>query len=246
MRRRLGLLLLAVMLCVCLPAAAQEGGGTAEAAIDAFVRVVAAGDYVAAMDLMCATRQVEAFSWEATVERLQAYMPGVMSMPAPDLYKAYQPINEAIVRGQMARLLYDFLRSFITQESLDGTSFAEVDAQWMAQYVEALNPDRLQGLSVVLVLDPMEGLDSDMARRMADTFAAQAASCGAAEKVERVVLYALDDRYFSGGFSLLRYGEGWYVERLNSILASQDARGTVTEVPADAVEAYLETVQAGR
>lgn len=217
------LVMLALMVLLASPVA-RAGGSDPAAVAHMFTDAVAAGDFMAALDLCACDMRANGFDFVDAVDRLQSYHPNLTEMPAPE---GWQGINETVARGRMATSLYMFAVSFLVEPDMLAKAQAPVDAAWATEYAAQTDPSRLEGLRLLALIDP-EQADKEWTRELFDR---QAAIYGADERCEKLALYALGDALYVGGISFLRYSGEWYVAGLASALAGTNAMGAVTPVP---------------
>jgi hypothetical protein len=208
-----------------LPAAAaaqaSPAAATPEDAVTAYVAGVAAADADAILAATAVDEMAAGFDLQAQAERLKALM--LSTGLAPAEYPLFAESNRyqqaALILGQVRSLVYGLL----SDEKVDGTVIAPVDAERVATFVSAVDPSRLAGLSVVDVRQPDPEHTTD--ERYLATMAQAAAVYGADEMVERLALVELDGATYGLGFTLLRYGDSWGVSSQSSIMGGTSPLG---------------------
>ena len=160
------------------------------------------------------------FDFVAYVDRLKSWGPFAPA-PATDpfLVELNRVQQESQLLGQTRTLIY----SLLATEELDGTRIAPVDAAWAEAFVDQVDLGRLDDLEVVDVrLPEPEYATSD---RYLEVTAGRAAVQGADALEERVALVTFEGQHYLVGFTLLRYGDGWYVWSQSSPLARTTPMG---------------------
>lgn len=243
-------LIMALLLASCGQGAADSDQGAAghktpEDAINAFVSAVAANDIEEAMSLGAFNKIGENYDIMRMAEDTKAYI--FMSQMAPPDYPAYARLNQLRQQGAFATVMELYIMSFFLDE--DNSRFFDTkpailsDEQELAEFGEflkSIDPSQLEGLKVVKTVEPMpERMNSEQGREIAKR---QAARYGADDATELVAVYQLGDQYFAGGFRLLKYGDGWWIESLHSNYANQSSMGMVlplTKKEADNISELL-------
>ena len=197
------------------------GSATPEAAVEAYVAALAAGDAERILAASAVDRMADGFDFQAYTERIQALT--LMSM-APAEYPLFRSLNRyqqaAQLLGQVRNLVYGLLSG----ETIDGSAIAPMDALRITAFMVAVDPARLTGLSTLDVRMPEpEAMTSD---RYLELAAALAKAYGADEMTERLALVELDGQTYALGFTLLRYGHDWLVSNQSSPIGGTSLLGT--------------------
>lgn len=209
------------------------GAATPEDAVTTYLDAVAANDVEAIVAASAADKMAAGFNFAAYSERLRAIAP-VQGL-APSEYPMYAATNRyqqaAQILGQVRNLAYGLL----SDETIDGGIIAPVDEARVAGFVAAVDPSRLDGLSVLDVRLP----DPEMttSERYLQNAARMAAAYGADESTERLALIALDGRTYGLGFTVLRYGDDWLVSSQSSPMAQTPVLGTATPMTREEFDA---------
>jgi hypothetical protein len=215
-----------------VPAGAQQpdaGFASPEDAVREYLAGVAAGDIDRILATVADDEMAAGFRFEASVERLKAFMPFLAPAPATD--PLFVELNRISQTGQVAGQLRMLLYSILTDADLEGNATLGVDATWAASFVDQLDLDRLEGLTTLVVYFPDPELAAD--DRWLETAAEQAAIYGADELTERLAIIELEDRRYLVGFTLLRYGDTWKISSQSSALAGTPSTGVAEPFPAD-------------
>ena len=232
----------AFCIAMCLPVYASEPQfDTPEAVIEAFVVAIAQNDYDAAIALFDAERVSREYDWEAMVSRIRTYSAN-FEFPAPDSIPAFQPLNRRVWEGRIATLLYRFSASFFLTDGLLGDHYTQVDEAWLSTYAERIDPAQLKNLRIVRIGDPRPAdADDEWRERVNQMLIGQAKPYGADEKLEKLVMYELDDKHFVGAFSLLRYGDAWVLHSLYSSIMPMglSVSGVVSTIPVEEAWEYV-------
>jgi hypothetical protein len=210
----------------------QHGFATPEAAVQQFVKSLAADDFDGAM---------QAFQLDDVLARaeatVKALLAGAAGSAAPSNRGALVRLTTINVVAEFAkmtrRFVYGLLLADQAEQATDATD-ANIDA-----FIRAVDPGRLRAMQIVRIDPPLlsqmasaEGIA--LARR-------QAATLRADESTERIALFQLDGNYYRGGFTLLRYGNAWRISELQSIYGNTSLR--TDPVPKTTLEEYKELVK---
>jgi hypothetical protein len=211
----------------------STGAATPEGVVGAYVEAIAANDVESILAASAAEEMAAGFDFQAYAERLQAMTP-VMGM-APSEYPMFGALNRyqqaSQILGQVRNLAYGLL----SDERIDGTVIAPVDAERIAAFVAAVDPARLVGLHILDVRIPEP--EAASSARYLDNAARMAAVYGADEMTERLALVELDGDTFGLGFTLLRYDDEWLVSNQWSALGGTSALGTAEPMSREEFEA---------
>jgi hypothetical protein len=213
--------LLAIGLAL-LPVGASAQSATPEDAVSAYVAAIAAGDVDGILAASAVDEMASGFDFQAYAERVQALIPVTSLAPADyPMYAAMDRYQQAaLLLGQVRNLAYGLL----SDEDIDGSVIAPVDAARIAAFAAAVDPSQLAGLSVVDDRFPVPDMATN--ERYLANAQAQAAIYGADELTERLTLVDLDGQTYALGLTLLRYGDRWLVASQSSPIAGTSSLGT--------------------
>lgn len=223
-------LLLGFVLVLSTPLALADDDDrfdTPEEAIQAFVRAITDGDLDDALDAFGCEQQARGYDWASQVSRQQVYQPQDWAFPAPAGGEFFADINEKVLEGDLSRRIMTFCFSFFVDdhEQLAGDMTPEGE-QWPQTFAQTVDPRQLRELRAV-ISDP--ALGNDPAQRN-NALAQLAAAAGADEAVDRLVAYELNGTFYEGGFTVMRYGQSWYLVHFGCLLLGQSTSGAVEKV----------------
>ena len=196
---------IAVLLAHVAFAAPGTSFPTPEAAVQHFVKRLAADDLDGAM---------QAFHIEEVLARVDVTLKARMKDPStPSKYRTFARVARINVMAQFAsetrRFVYGLLLDEM-EDQLTETSDANID-----RFIRAVDPARLTAVRIVRIDQPLPSITTSAAA--IGRAKERAAKVGAEEWTERIALFQLDGKYYRGGFTLLRYGNTWRIGQLQSI-----------------------------
>jgi hypothetical protein len=210
----------------------EKDFATPEAAMRYFVERIAKNDAVAALQAFAINQYAEKFDFTAYSERLGVIQP-IHSL-SPTGYPMYIELNRLELVSRYAQQIKFFSYSFYATEPLGETIRIQDEPERVSAFVESVNPEQLTNLKISKVIRIIA-----LSEQMIDAWQQQAKPVGADEATEIIVLYELDGNYHLGGARLLRYGESWKLDGLNSTIASTAALGTVTKTTQEEFETLI-------
>lgn len=225
------LLALAAALCFagCADKATPAAGGydTPDAAMEAFAQKVAALDTGAALEMFSAAKKAEHFDFDQFVERIQAFSP--ISSAISDEYDAYAPLNKAMFNNQSAMQLKIFMLSFMVEgDRMEAVSTLEDMGVTGLELEQMIDPQQLAGLKLVRADKAMPELQDSDAHKL--NVQNNGKLYGYKDAADYIALYELDGQHYMGGFTLVQYDDGWYVDSLTSTFAGTPATGRVAPI----------------
>jgi hypothetical protein len=201
---------------------------TPEAAIEAYMQGIAAGDVQAIFAASAIDEAALGFDFISYVERMQA-MP-LLTSPAPAEYPLYAEMNRERRQNDVLTFVRNFAYSLLSAEDVEDGLIAQPGAERTAAFVAAVDPQRLSGVEVLKIGVPEPDiLNGEQYQKNAGQIAR---IFGADEMTERVALLEFEGKTYLLGFMLLRYGEEWKVMSQTSTLAGTSGMGTVVEISA--------------
>jgi hypothetical protein len=204
-----------------------KGFATPEKVVEFVVDRIRNQDLAAVLGASAIAEQANGYDFSAFTKRIGAMT--LMTQMAPAGSRLYDDVNRMQLAFQIARQVKFFTYSFNATEKTDGAPTIlhmddPEDAKRLDAFIGSVDPKKLAGLKIVKMARPGMELTN---QRHKDNMAALAKLSGASEMSERVVLYSLGDRYFLGGFSLVRYGAAWKMGGMYSNLAGTSVMGSV-------------------
>lgn len=198
---------------------------TPEEAVTFYIQAVAAGEVPEIMQALAIDEMSENFSFDVHVGRLRLLQ---LHSPAPSDYALYRAINKAELSSQILfqtrNLAYGLLVPEKIGEMADGRIlFIEETTEFVNEFINEVNPERLAQLQIVTIAVPLPDLAQD--ERTLENWARSAQMYGADELTERVVLLLFEENYYYTGFTLLRYGEDWKISLAMSALGYTNSFG---------------------
>lgn len=207
-----------------------------EDAINHFVAGLVENDLQKALQACAVEEYAQGYDFAGMMDRMKALMP--IQQMAPSEYSLYAEMNKIAAMGTLVSQMKMMVYSFFVPEVKDGiTIYVGGGKDDAKKFAEAVNPDKLKGLKILRIDPPMQDILNS--EKNIENFQKWAKIYGAQEMTERIVLYGLDGKLYLGGFGLLRYEDGWKIQRLNSNLAGLSAMGTVEETTLDAYASQL-------
>jgi hypothetical protein len=194
---------------------------TPEAAIEHFAESIAKNDLAGALQAFAINEYADNFDFTAQTKRLAAI--DMYQSLAPTEYAMYAQLNRLQLLSRYAAQIRFFSYSFHSTETLDGAIISNPTDEQLSTFITSVNPEQLTKLTLAKIIRIVA-----QPGRYLDTLKEQIKPVGADESTELLLLYELDRQYYFGGAHLLRYGEAWKIDSLNSFLANTPALGTVT------------------
>jgi len=210
--------LTAILLVVLSGQVLAAGSATPDEAVAEYMAGVAATDAGRVLDASAIDEMAEGYRIAESVDRLQAFMPHLMLAPAE--YPFYVEANRAQRADEIMSQVLMLAYGLLSGETIDGSPIVPVDKAWAEAFVARVDPARLAGIEVMDARFPHPDLGTS--ERYLQTAAVQAATYGADELTERLLLQdneetalvlrdlramgvtiALDD--FGTGYSSLSY-----------------------------------------
>lgn len=207
---------------------------TPEKTIEHFIKGIKDNNLEHALEA-CAIQEVsENYDFVALTNHIKMLNP--VWQNAPNEYQMYRDINKFRVGAQIAGQIALFSYSFFTDQGLDGSPVRIEDDSQASNFVKAVDPSKLSNLNIKEIEIPPQLLDEKTKEKFNGSFVQ---IYKADEATERVVLYELDNKFYLGGFQLLRYKDYWKISSLQSALAGTSPMGTVTEISKEEFEEIL-------
>jgi hypothetical protein len=221
--------------------AADEGHfKTPEEAITAFMDALKKQDFEAILATTAVDRMSKGFDFVAQAEQIKVIMP-YYAMPASDPF--FTSVNKAIYTDEIARNIQYFTYSLMMTNNpviidalTEGTSYANPNYPTAAtDMFDAVQAKRLSELSISKIGTPLpEKVNSERQQRL---FSQHARNFRGDAATERVVLVSFDGLNFLVGFSLIRYGDDWLVERVTSWIAETSSLAPAKRITPDEFDA---------
>jgi hypothetical protein len=227
-----------IMLCILLSTSlfdALAQGETPvfskpEDAIRHFVAALSENDLQKALQACAVDEYAQGYDFVGMMDRAKALLP--MQQMAPSEYDLFAEMNKISAMYTLVNQMKMMIYSFFVPEVKEGiTMYVGGSVDDAKKFAEAVDPGKLKNLKLLRIDPPMQNMLNSA--KNIENFQKMAALYGAQEMTERIVLYELDGKTYLGGFGVLRYGEGWKIQRLGSNLAGLSAFGTVEETTID-------------
>lgn len=191
----------------------QRGFATPEEAVETSTERIAEGDAAGALTAWATDAQAENLDLVGTLERLRAFTPAdTSSLPSDDelFVELAKTTRAGAAAEQYRRMTISLLLPDVDLDSTTPLEKGDVSAQ---DIVDELDSARLAGLTAQRI-DQVKGPG-----KLDENLAEAAKLVGADERREYVVLYELDGETYLGGVGVLRYGDDWQIDRLQSDFA---------------------------
>lgn len=191
----------------------QQGFATPEEAVEFSTEQIAEGDAAGALTAWATDAQAENLDLVDTLERLRAFTPAdTSSLPSDDeLFVGLAKTTRAGAAAEQYRRMTISL--LLPDVDLDSTTPLEKGDFSAQDIVDGLDSARLAGLTTQRI-DQVKGPG-----KLDENLAEAAKLVGADESREYVVLYELDGETYLGGVGVLRYGDDWQIDSLQSSFA---------------------------
>jgi hypothetical protein len=210
---------------------AQLDFETPEAAVSHFVKSIVKGDLASALQAFGTNEYADGYDFAKYSRRIGAIQP--MMQPAPSEYPLFDHVNRIAVLARYAQQIQVLAYSLTPEIQIDQTQRLDSDDQITA-FVTMVDPAKLARLTVVKAYRVVPVSD-----RYKGILAGQAEPLGANETAEIIILYELNGQYFKSGARLLRYGETWHIDWLNSVIAEVPASGAAVPTTAEEFDALI-------
>ena len=106
------------------------------------------------------------------------------------------------------------------------------DAARIPAFIDSVNPAKIAGLKIAK-LGKEQGADvKKLSTENGEAFRSP-------ERTERLVLYSLNGKHFIGGFTLLRYKDGWKLSEMVSNLGGTSAYGAVAPTSSEDIDSVV-------
>ena len=239
-KRTVSLIAQCILLLTSLSAAwAQEAAPvflTPEDAVRHFAAALSQNDLQKALQACAIAEYAAGYDFAGTVNRLATLIP--MQQMAPSEYDLFVEMNRISAMGTLVNQMKMMVYSFFVPEVKEGTPmYTNGSLEDARAFAKAVDPGKLKNLKLLRIDPPMQKILNS--ERNITNFQKRAALNGAQEMTERIVLYELDGKTYLGGFGLLRYEDGWKIQRLHSDLAGLSSFGTVEETTLEAYASLL-------
>lgn len=234
-RKRACFALLAAVLFATAFASAASGAeeeetlyGAPEELMEAFTGFVAGGDFASALDCFASSNAADRFNFTGNLKRLKSF--GVI-MPISSDHDGFAVLNRMHFNGQAANQLKGMIYSLLLPARYSEVTKAKMvkldddPAAEAAEIAEALNPERLAGLTFLgMELARPELQQSEQGQRIAGW---QSAVYGFDETADYLVFYEWNGSRYVGGAIVTRYGDGWFIHSLNSNYGATSSLGAL-------------------
>ncbi len=207
-----------------------------EDAINHFVAALSENDLQKALQACAVEEYAQGYDFAGMMDRMKSFMP--IQQMAPSEYGLFAEMNRITAMGMLVNQMKMMVYSFFVPEVKEGiTMYVGGGADEAKKFAEAVDPGKLKNLKLLRIDPPMQNIL--YSEKNIESFQKVAKFYGAQDMTERIVLYELDGKIYLGGFGLLRYGDGWKIQRLYSNLAGSSVAGTVDETTMDAYASLL-------
>ena len=218
-----------VVILLAFAACARSGiksFDTPEAAIDHYVKSIAAADLDAAMQSLAVDDIAARYDFPAVARWLPLAQPATLY--APTNHDVYVRLNKMRLAGELSNGTKMIIYSLLGIE-IEAPARHATDAD-IAAFMTA-DPSRLRALKVVRIDQP--GKPVVNTPEMIAMYKRHASFHGADEQTERLALYQLGDQHYWSGFQLLRYGKRWVISQLFSAFVAGSGPGVGKTTPAE-------------
>jgi hypothetical protein len=190
---------------------------TPEAAVEHFVKSVAADDLEGAMEAIAIDDLVARRDFARRARRMGSFI--ARHFDAPSRYKMYVRTSTLEAMKDAANQTLTFAATFLVDKA-ELVRLGQPQSESTAS-AAALGMDlaRLQALKIVRIDPPRNSVTST--QKVLDLFSAHAALEGADALTERIALVQLAGQHYVCGFRLLKYGNTWRIQNLMSYFASE-------------------------
>jgi hypothetical protein len=204
---------------------------TPEAAVGHFFKSIVKNDLAAALQAFATNEYADNYDFTKHSRRMAAIQP--MMQPAPPEYAMYDRVNRLALLARYAQQIQIFTYSLTPDIQIDQTQRIDNDNQ-IAAFVTSVDPAKLGGLTIAKAYKVVPASE-----KFKSILAGQADPLGADEIGEIVILYELGGRYLKSGARLLRYGQFWRIDSLNSIVAEVPMSGGAVPTTEEEFDAFI-------
>lgn len=202
--------LVALLLVISRAAAAgpkAETFATPESVIEHFVKSVATDDFDGALDAFGVDDRVAHFDFSRQVRRMGVF--SASRAEAPTRYKLYMRTNTLEATKLAANEILHWAHGLLTDDRSPAGPRAAI---------QAIDLTQLRDLKVVRIDTPNKSVTSKP--EVIELSRKEAAARGADVLTERIALLLLGHRHYWCGFRLVKFGNLWHIETLQSYFAS--------------------------
>ena len=208
---------------------------TPEKTIEYFVDALKENNIAKAFEACAINEYSEKYNFTAFSKRLNAMI--LHQSLAPSEYPMFVELNKLERTYRVIMQIKFFCYCMLSSEKVDGLVIGNPGDERIAAFIASADPSRLKNLKIIDTSFAAPRLKNN--ERLVKTFTEQAQIFGADEKTELIVLYKLENKYYLGGFSLLRYGKIWKIESLASSLANISPVEVIKESSLSEFEALI-------
>jgi len=211
------------------PTAAGSQGptlSTPEGAVREYLAGVADADVERILGATAVDEVSEGFRFDLFTDRIYAFTP--RAPYAPSEYPFFAEGNRAMktsqILSQVRMLAYSLLSETpIGSETIRGTDLDPDPLRWGQEFVRQVDPSRLAGITLIDIIhsDPERAEDEIWQSIQART----RATLGADDTTERLAIISFEGETYAVGFTLLRYGDEWFVDNQSSPVGDTDPIG---------------------
>jgi len=193
------------------PALAGSGKtfGTPEAAVEHFVKSIAADDLDGALQAFAVDELVARAELIASETAKRRERSGVRVSKSRTFLRMFAIKLTAECASETRRFVYALLLDNDRADWLTEATDANIDS-----FIRAADPARLKSLQTVRIDQPVPSVTRTASAL--ENAKAHASAEGADDSTERIALFRLDGKHYRGVFGLLRYGGSWRIRRLSS------------------------------
>jgi hypothetical protein len=202
---------------------------TPEDAVREYLAGVAAGDVERILGASAIEEMSSGFDFASLARRLRTLM--LTTFLAPSEYPFFADMDRELVAARLLSQVRMLVYSLLSEEPIDGSPIILEDPARAERFVAQVDPSRLANLTVEDIRFSNAAFADD--ERWLANAAATAATYGADELTERLVLFSLDGKLYDLGFTLLRYGDGWKVSDQVANLAGTSTLGAARPTTAE-------------
>jgi hypothetical protein len=220
-----GILYLSFAIITTLPVIAQVNNreelefDTPEKAITYFIEALKENDIGKAFQACAINNPSRNYDMTESVQRINSL--NYINNLAPSEYDAYIELNKIECMAKLARQIKLFYYSMSSPDIDFQRLKSPVSAEELSEFIEVSDPEKIRDLKIVSI-DKHDLVDSDRYKRMALN---QSHVLGADDGTERLTLMELDSNFYILGFHLLKYGDFYQIDSLNSNLANTSMYG---------------------